>query len=346
MRYTKYDVSFLNVKYIGGSMSFISVKHLNKEFKVLQRDSGLKNAFRSLFKRNYKYIKAVDDISFEIEEGEIVAYIGPNGAGKSTTIKMLCGILLPDSGKISVNKQNPFTEREKYVKNIGVVFGQKSQLWWDIPVIDSFELLKDIYKIPESDYKDRLNELVKLLNLKDFLTTPVRQLSLGQRMRCEIAASLLHNPKILFLDEPTIGLDAVSKVQVRNFIKEINRKYKVTIILTSHDMSDIEALTNRVIVIGHGKKLYDGTLNGIKKKFSNHKKLEIIFTKIKKIPKIQNVELIEKQKDKVILDVDVNKLSISDVINKYTKECEIEDVNVISENIDNIIVKLYEELNL
>ena len=327
-------------------MSYISVKHLNKEFKVLQRDSGLKNAFRSLFKRNYKYIKAVNDISFEIEEGEVVAYIGPNGAGKSTTIKMLCGILKPDSGTIRVNKQNPFTQREKYVKNIGVVFGQKSQLWWDIPVIDSFELLKDIYKIPNNDYDEKLNELTKLLNLKDFLTTPVRQLSLGQRMRCEIAASLLHNPKILFLDEPTIGLDAVSKVEVRKFIKEINRKHKVTIILTSHDMSDIEALTNRIIVIGHGQKLYDGTLNGIKKKYSSHKKLEIVFNRINKIPNIKNVSIIEKQKDKVLLDVNIEKLSISDVINKYTKECEIEDVNVYEENIDNIIVKLYEELNL
>lgn len=327
-------------------MCFISVEGLSKTFKVLQRDSGLKNAFRSLFKREYKYIKAVDNISFEIDEGEIVAYIGPNGAGKSTTIKMLTGILKPDSGKISVNEFNPFSNRKKYVSNIGVVFGQKSQLWWDIPAIDSFDLLRDIYKIPKEEYEKTKNDLIKMLDLKDFINTPVRQLSLGQRMRCEIAASLLHKPKILFLDEPTIGLDAVSKVQVRKFIKEINKKEKVTIILTSHDMSDIEALTNRVIVIGHGKKLYDGTLNGIKKKFSNKKKLEILYNKLKKIPKLTNVEIIEKKEHKIILDVDITKNSISSIIEKFTSVCEIEDVNVINEDIDNIIVKLYQNLEL
>ena len=327
-------------------MSFISVKNLNKTFKVLQRDGGLKNAFRSLFKRDYKYIKAVDDISFEIEEGEIVGYIGPNGAGKSTTIKMLCGILKPDSGKIKVDKYNPFMERKKYVANIGVVFGQKSQLWWDIPVIDSFDLLKDIYKISDEDYIKNKNELIKMLNIGDIINTPVRQLSLGQRMRCEIAASLLHKPKILFLDEPTIGLDAVSKVEVRKFIKEINRKNKVTIILTSHDMNDIEALTNRVIVIGKGKKLYDGTLNGIKKKYSNHKKLEIIYNKIERLPKLKYVEILEKDKNKIVLDIDTNYHTISSIIEKFTSLCEIQDVNVYSEDIDNVIVKLYEELEL
>ncbi len=327
-------------------MCFIRVEGLCKTFKVLQRDSGLKNAFRSLFKREYKYIKAVDDISFEIEEGEIVAYIGPNGAGKSTTIKMLTGILKPDSGTISVAGFNPFVDRKKYVSNIGVVFGQKSQLWWDIPVIDSFDLLKDIYRLSDEEYQKTKDELIKMLHLEEFITTPVRQLSLGQRMRCEIAASLLHKPKILFLDEPTIGLDAVSKVQVRKFIKEINKKNKVTIILTSHDMSDIEALTNRVIVIGHGKKLYDGTLNGIKKKFSNKKKLEIIYGKLNNLPKLKDVEIIEKKEHKIILDVDVNKNTISGIIEKFTKECEIQDVNVINEDIDSIIVKLYQELEL
>lgn len=327
-------------------MCFISVEGLNKTFKVLQRDSGLKNAFRSLFKRDYKYINAVDNVSFEIEEGEIVAYIGPNGAGKSTTIKMLTGILKPDSGKINVGGFDPFSDRKKYVSNIGVVFGQKSQLWWDIPVIDSFDLLRDIYKISKEDYDKTKNELIRMLDLKDFINTPVRQLSLGQRMRCEIAASLLHRPKILFLDEPTIGLDAVSKVQVRKFIKEINKKEKVTIILTSHDMSDIEALTNRVIVIGHGKKLYDGTLNGIKKKFSNKKKLEIIYNKLNNLPKLKDVEIIEKKEHKIILDVDTNKNTISGIIEKFTKECEIQDVNVINEDIDSIIVKLYQDLEL
>ena len=327
-------------------MSFISVEHLNKEFKVLQRDSGLKNAFKSFVKRKYKIIKAVDDISFQIEKGEIVGYIGPNGAGKSTTIKMLTGILKRDSGTIDINGYDPFKDRIKYVRNIGVVFGQKSQLWWDIPVIESFELLKSIYKISDKDYKENLEELVKLLDLKDFLNTPVRNLSLGQRMRADLAASLLHNPSILFLDEPTIGLDAVSKVSVRNFIKEINKKRNVTVILTSHDMYDIEALTNRLIVIGNGKKLYDGTLSGIKKKFAHKKQLEIIFKGMKVIPNIKDVEIIKKTKNKVLLDVDVDKISISKIVKKYTEVSEIEDVNIINEDIDDIIVKLYQELSI
>ena len=327
-------------------MSFIIVKNLNKTFKILQRDSGLMNAFKSLIKRNYKEIKAVDNISFEIEKGEIVAYIGPNGAGKSTTIKMLTGILKPDNGYIRVDGFNPFIDRVKYVKNIGVVFGQKSQLWWDIPVEDSFLLLKDIYKISDKEYEKTKEELVELLNLKEFLKTPVRQLSLGQRMRCEIAASLLHNPKILFLDEPTIGLDAISKLQVRKFIKEINKKKKVTIILTSHDMTDIEALTNRIIVIGHGKKLYDGSLNDIKKNFNKNKQVEIIYKKLKNIPKMKNVEIIKKDTSKVLLNVDMECNTISKVIREYSKVCEIEDVNVLEENIDDIIVKLYKEYDL
>ena len=327
-------------------MSFIIVKHLNKVFKVHTRDSGLINAFKSLFKREFKIVKAVDDISFEIEKGEIVAYIGPNGAGKSTTIKMLTGILKPDSGEIIVDGFTPFNDRIKYVKKIGVVFGQKSQLWWDIPVEDSFLLLKDIYKISDEEYEKNKRELIELLNLKDVLKIPVRQLSLGTRMRCEFAASLLHNPKILFLDEPTIGLDAVSKVQVRKFIKEINEKKKVTIILTSHDMTDIETLTNRIIVIGNGKKLYDGKLQDIKKKFNDKKLVEIIFKKIKQIPKIKDYEIIKKERNRVILSLDIKKKSVSDVIREYSNVCEIEDVNIIENNIDDVIVKLYQEYNI
>ncbi len=327
-------------------MSFIIVKDLNKTFKVYTRDSGLINAFKSFIKREYIEIKAVDNISFSINKGEIVAYIGPNGAGKSTTIKMLTGILKPDSGQILVDGFTPHEDRIKYVKNIGVVFGQKSQLWWDIPVEDSFLLLKDIYKIEEKEYEKTKEELVELLNLKDFLKTPVRQLSLGQRMRCEIAASLLHNPKILFLDEPTIGLDAISKVQVRKFIKEINEKKKVTIILTSHDMTDVETLTNRIIMIGKGKKLYDGKLNDIKKKFNNEKQVEIIYKKIQNTPNIKGVKILKKGRNKVLLQVSIKDKTISEVIREYSKVCEIEDVNVLENSIDNVIVKLYEEYNL
>ena len=327
-------------------MKGIIVKDLNKTFKVYERDAGLKNALKSFFKRKYKEVHAVNNVSFEINEGEIVGYIGPNGAGKSTTIKMLTGILKPDSGYINVNGYTPFKDRIKYVKEIGVVFGQKSQLWWDIQVSDSFNLLKDIYKIDESEYQKTLKELVELLKLDKFLNKPVRQLSLGERMRCEIAASLLHNPKILFLDEPTIGLDAVSKVQVRKFIKEINKRRKVTVILTSHDMKDIESLADRLIVIGHGTKLYDGSLSGIKKKFSNKKRLEIIYKKLNAKPNVKNTKLIKKTSDKILLEVDMDKTTISNVIKEYTKVCEISDVNVYEDSIDDVIVKLYEELAL
>lgn len=326
-------------------MSFITVKHLNKTFKVYERKNGLKGAFKSLIKRKVKLIHAVDDISFDIKKGEIVGYIGPNGAGKSTTIKMLCGILKPDSGEVSVAGFNPFQDRVKYVKNIGVVFGQKSQLWWDIPVIDTFELLKDIYKIKDEDYKKNLNELIELLQLEKFLHTPVRQLSLGERMRCEICASLLHNPKILFLDEPTIGLDAVSKVRVRKFIKEINKKRKCTIILTSHDMQDIESLTNRLIVIGHGKKLYDGTLSGIKHKYSSTKKLEILYNNLIEAPVIEDVSILKKEKNRILLEVNNNQ-SISNIVKVYSDYCEIKDINVYNKTIDEIIYELYKEMNL
>jgi ABC-2 type transport system ATP-binding protein len=327
-------------------MNLIEVSNISKTFKVLQRDSGLKNAFKALFSRNYKLIKAVDDISFNIKKGEIVAYIGPNGAGKSTTIKILCGILNPDSGKCMIEEMNPFDDRIKYVSKIGVVFGQKSQLWWDIPVADSFDLLKAIYKIPDDEYEKNRHELTELLNLNEILRTPVRQLSLGQRMRAEIAASLLHNPRILFLDEPTIGLDAVSKVAVRNFIKKINMKRKVTVILTSHDMADVEALTNRVIVIGNGKKLYDGSLNEIKKKYSKNKRLEIICDKVPSISKLDGVDIIESSYNRILLNVNVEKISISSVITIYSELCEINDINVLEESIDNIIIKLYEEYHI
>ncbi len=235
-----------------------------KSYRVARRESGLGNAVKSFFKRDYAMIDAIKGISFSICAGEMVGYIGPNGAGKSTTIKILSGILMPDSGSCIVNGQVPWKDRKEYVRQIGVVFGQRSQLWWDIPVMDSFELLQAIYAIPAPTYRSKLDELTQLLHLEELLKTPTRQLSLGQRMRCELAASLLHDPKLLFLDEPTIGLDAVSKIAVRDFIKKMNEEHKTTVILTTHDMQDIEAITNRVILIGRGQKLMDGTLDDLR----------------------------------------------------------------------------------
>ncbi|MFC5700254.1 ATP-binding cassette domain-containing protein [Cohnella faecalis] len=246
----------------------ITLSGIEKTFKVAKRATGLRHAVRSLFYRDYTMVEALRDISFTIAQGEIVGYIGPNGAGKSTTIKVMSGILVPDRGDCEIMGYTPWKDRVAYVRNIGVVFGQRSQLWWDVPVLDSFELLRDIYDVPQSEYGRNLELLVDTLDLGDLLQTPVRQLSLGQRMRCEIAASLLHGPSLLFLDEPTIGLDAVSKIAVRRFIQTINREKGVTVILTTHDMSDIEALAHRVLLIGKGRLLYDGNLEAMRTRFS------------------------------------------------------------------------------
>ncbi len=226
--------------------------------------AGFGEACKALFHREYETIHALNDVSFTIRDGEMVGYIGPNGAGKSSTIKILSGILTPDSGTVLVDGRVPHKNRIDHVREIGVVFGQRSQLWWDVPVIDSFSLLKDIYSISDICYQQSLEELTTLLNLSELLRSPARQLSLGQRMRCEIAASLLHRPRILFLDEPTIGLDAVSKLAVRDFILRQNQTHKTTVILTTHDMQDIESLTSRILLIGKGQILMDGSLNDIR----------------------------------------------------------------------------------
>ena len=327
-------------------MSFIEVKNISKTFKVAKRGSGLKNGIKSFFKRDYITIDAASNINFEVDKGEIVGYIGPNGAGKSTTIKILSGILVPDSGTVKVDGLVPWLDRKKYVSNIGVVFGQRSQLWWDIPAIDTFDLLRDIYNIEESEYEKTKNELVSLLKIEDVIKVPVRQLSLGQRMRCEIAASLLHKPKILFLDEPTIGLDAVSKVIVRDFIKKINKEEKTTVILTTHDMSDIEALAKRIILIGKGKILYDGTLQKLKNKYGNNKRV-IIATKdrLKNFNK-KGILSHKKRVDGYELVVDVNILTISELLKYLSLKIEIEDVEIDNVSIDEVILKTYEEYNL
>lgn len=327
-------------------MAFINVDNISKTFKVSKRRSGLKASIKSFFKRDYIYVEAVKDISFQIEEGEIIGYIGPNGAGKSTTIKILSGILVPDKGDCIVDRMNPWKEREKYVSNIGVVFGQRSQLWWDIPAEDTFDLLKDIYKIEEKEYQKTKEELVKLLDIEQVIQIPVRQLSLGQRMRCEIAASLLHKPKILFLDEPTIGLDAISKETVRNFIKKLNKEYKTTVILTTHDMNDIEALAKRIILIGKGQILFDGNLKKLKEKYGNNKNIVVnTKDKIKKLTKkgIIHQETID---GGYLFTIDINLLGISSFLKYLSSLYDISDVEIDSENIDNLIIKLYKDYQI
>ena len=326
-------------------MSFIEVKQISKTFKVTKKKSGLKEAFKSFFKREYFYVDAVKDISFSIEKGEIVGYIGPNGAGKSTTIKILSGILTPDSGSCVIDKVVPWKNRKEYVKKIGVVFGQRSQLWWDIPAEDTFDLLKDIYDIPDAEYQNTKKELIEKLNLEDIINIPVRQLSLGQRMRCEIAASLLHNPEILFLDEPTIGLDAISKQLVRDFIKRLNKEKHTTIILTSHDMSDITSLAKRIILIGKGQVLYDGSLRTLKNKYETEKYISI---KTKDIINIRSKGILHKNKTNIGYDlvIDTRILTISELLNKISKNTIIEDVEISNESIDNIIIKLYQDYKI
>ncbi len=241
-------------------MSQILVQGLTKSFKVPVRSAGIVASLKSVVARRQRIVNALRDVSFEIGEGELVGYIGPNGAGKSTTVKVMSGILVPDSGTCEIMGLTPWKQRIEHVRRIGVVFGQRTQLWWDVPVVDSFELLRDIYRIPARTYKDSRDELIAGLGIAPLLDVPVRQLSLGQKMRCELAASLLHRPPILFLDEPTIGLDAVSKIAVRRFIEKINLERRTTVILTTHDMDDIEALCSRVLVIGKGVILFDGTI--------------------------------------------------------------------------------------
>ena len=326
-------------------MSFIEVKHLNKTFKIVKKSSGKFKNLKSFFNRKYEYINAIKDISFSIKKGEIVGYIGPNGAGKSTTIKILSGILIPDSGTVLIDKKVPWKDRKDYVSNIGVVFGQRSQLWWDIPAIDSFNLLRDIYKIEEKEYQKRLEELVKLLNIEDIINIPVRQLSLGNRMKCEIVASLLHDPKILFLDEPTIGLDAVSKKIIRDFIKKINKEKKVTIILTTHDMLDIEALAKRIILIGEGKLLYDGTLQKLKREYDYIRTIRI---KTNYTVNINEDYIVNRTKidDGYEFQIDIRKIEINDFIKILVKESSLKDIDIDNQNVDDLIVRLYEEYKI
>ena len=327
-------------------MSFIEVDTLSKSFKVAKRNSGFKAALKSFFKREYKIVDAVKNVSFEIKKGEIVGYIGPNGAGKSTTIKMLSGILLPTAGNIRIDGVNPFKDRKKYVSKIGVVFGQRSQLAWDVPAEDTFDLLRDIYKLDKNEYNKTKKELVNLLDIEGVMKQPVRSLSLGQRMRCEIAASLLHKPEILFLDEPTIGLDTTSKKIVRDFIKSINKKQDVTVILTTHDMYDIEALAKRIILIGKGHILYDGTLNKLKNIYGSYKSI-IVETKEKII--IKNMTGIIKYKkidNGYSFIIDSNILTVSKFLNYLSKNYVIDDIEIDNENIDDIIIKLYNDYQI
>lgn len=320
----------------------IELKNICKSFRVAKRDPGLGQAVKALFHKEYQTIHALQDVSFTIGDGEMVGYIGPNGAGKSSTIKIMSGILTPDSGQCVINGRTPWKERTAHVRDIGVVFGQRSQLWWDVPVADSFQLIRDIYRVEERLYKKNVETLTELLDLGQLLKTPARQLSLGQRMRCEIAASLLHDPKILFLDEPTIGLDAVSKIAVRDFIKTINREKGTTVILTTHDMQDIEALTERILLIGKGRILLDGSLQELKNRHASWKTLTVDYS-AGSIPQDPQLQVTEDLGGHARILIDTKAVSVSQAISLISTCAEVKDISITGESVDEMVVSLYKE---
>ncbi len=325
-------------------MSIISVEHLHKSFRVSLRKKGLVGALKGLISRESQIKVALDNISFSIAEGELVGYIGPNGAGKSTTVKILSGILVPDSGEVTVMGKTPWKYRQETVRELGVVFGQRTQLWWDLPVVESYELLKSIYQIGDVAYTHKLDELVALLELAPLLDVPVRQLSLGQRMRCDIAASLLHSPKILFLDEPTIGLDAVSKFAIRDFIRQLNKDHKVTILLTTHDMDDIESLAKRVLILNEGRIFLDGSIDDLRKTIMPERRLIIDLNQEHDTVQDSEATLIKQEGHRVWLSYNPLTTSTCDLIRRITQNHAIQDLYLENPPIEEIVAKFYKNI--
>lgn len=327
-------------------MPQIKLRNICKTFVISQRPEGKFSTLRGAFVRNKKVVRALDDITFDIQEGELVGYIGPNGAGKSTTVKVMSGILVPEAGNCTILNRNPWRERVAHVSQIGVVFGQRTQLWWDLPVHDTFDLLKDIYKLTTAAYRRRLTELVDTLDISPHLQTPVRQLSLGQRMRCEVAAALLHSPRILFLDEPTIGLDAVSKLALRTFLKEENRTKGVTMILTTHDMDDIESLCNRVMVIGHGKLLFDGNLARLKEQFAPLRRIRaVVNDRVEAFP-VAGSERTQVNGNVWTVFFNPAKTAAHAMVEQLAGRLPLQDIVIEEQDIDEIIAAMYQEMCL
>ena len=322
-------------------MPQIAVQHLSKTYRVAERQSGLMGAARGLFTRTYRSIEALDGVSFSLERGELVGMIGPNGAGKSTLIKILCGILEPSSGACEVGGLVPWRERIRHVSRIGVVFGQRTQLWWDLPVIDSFELLRDIYRVPQGQFRATADKLIALLKIEPLLDQPVRQLSLGQRMRCDIAASLLHSPSILFLDEPTIGLDANSKLALRDFIKTLNREQGVTVILATHDMHDIEALADRVLIIGNGRVLRDGPIAAMRAETLGERRLIVDFAEDIGDIDIEGAAVLARTGRRVEFSFDPRVTTAHTLIGRITADHRIDDLSIDEPTIEELIATFY-----
>ena len=326
-------------------MAIIEVNNLVKKYKIIEKEEGLKGYLKHLVKPKNKEFKAVDGITFNIEEGELVGYIGENGAGKSTTIKMLTGLLTPTSGNVIVNGLIPNEKRMQNNKNIGAIFGQKTQLWWDLPVIESFELIKKMYKIPEKDYKENLEKFTKILELKELLNKQVKNLSLGQKMRCEIAATFLHNPKIVYLDEPTIGLDVFVKENIRKFIKDINKEKKTTVILTTHDLKDIEDICNRIILLDKGQIIYDGSKQKFKNTYGKYIIAEFIISnkseEISKSITLKNIEVIEEKEQELKIKFSHDETTIVKIMDEISKYCTIDDIHMKEAELEDILKEIY-----
>ena len=327
-------------------MSHIVVEDLVKRFHVAERRPGIWGALRGVVHRRYRTVNALDGVSFAIEPGELVGYIGPNGAGKSTTVKVISGILVPDSGRCEILGRVPWKDRVTHVRDIGVVFGQRTQLWWDLPVIESFDLLRDIYRVPATEYARTRDEMIAVLDLEPLLNVPVRQLSLGQRMRCDLAAALFHAPSILFLDEPTIGLDAVSKLTFRDFIRRFNTERGVTIILTTHDMDDIEALCTRVMVIGNGRILSDGTLEELRSRITRERHLIVDVVEEDARVSDPDAAVIRREGHRVHLSFDPVVVSAAELIARISSAHPIRDLFVENPPIEEIVARIYEDSQL
>jgi ABC-2 type transport system ATP-binding protein len=327
-------------------MPIIEVRELSKQFRTFRRREGVLGALRNLFVREYITVNAVDRVSFTIQPGEMVGYIGANGAGKSTTIKILTGILVPTSGQVVANGSVPYRDRRRYTKELGVVFGQRTQLWWDIAVVESFKLLKEIYEVSDADYHRRLDLFGEILGIGEYLHTPVRKLSLGERMRCDLAAALLHNPPLLFLDEPTIGLDVVAKDHIRAFLKETNRTERTTVLLTTHDLSDIEELCKRIIIIDKGKILFDGQLAEMKNRLAEYNQVKFSLkdrSQAPRLPLVATNGLACERVDELtyIMRFDRRQHSSAEVIRNLVNTLQVTDIFVEEEPIEDIVKRIY-----
>ena len=326
-------------------MAIIKVKNLVKTYKIIEKEDGLIGYFKNLIKSKYKEFTAVNHINFEIQEGELVGYIGENGAGKSTTIKMLTGLLTPTSGEVVVDDLVPNKNRIENNKKIGAVFGQKTQLWWDLPVIESFRLIKKMYKIPDGEYRKNLKKFSEILELDDLLEKQVKNLSLGQKMRCEIAATFLHNPKIVYLDEPTIGLDVLVKERIRAFIKEINKEKNTTVILTTHDLKDIEDVCDRIILLDKGQIIYDGEKEKFKKIYGKQVIAQIIVKNKTSLITTETIndefEVVEESDEQVKIRFNHDKYTIMDIVNRISNYCEITDMHIEEQGLEEILKEIY-----